>query len=500
MDAYTLVDPSTRKSMEAMLKTWKEPIPGSMENRPVFPIDVVKPIENALIKARTIFLQQQQEQARLRPMHALPPRPMSAQQDWARTGTPPQNQQLFAPPPQFDPRYGNPAAKPQYGIPPSPFPVPQQVATPQPGQGYPYPTPTPAMPPPQQQNPYSLAALLQAAGNFPSTPQAQPQPQPLPMMAPPSVPSPSVQAPPAGFSGLEALFGLPGFAQPGQAQPQYQQQATPLPQYTAPTYAQPAAVPIPPPYTQQPVLPNLASVLAQAQTNISTPTLPFASLDNAKSNVTLNDVQLTASSLKISRPYLLDALYNKLSSQCLTCGRRFGPDEAGRARKARHLDAHFRTNVRITDAQRRGISRSWYVDELDWIRSREVDDADEDIDTAAQGEGGAGVDAAAKVVADAGADIGAGGGGLGAVSGNAGAGAKAAKGEYYVPAPADAAVAAHACPICQEEFKTVWHDGAQEWVWMDAMAMAGKTYHASCVMDMARDRGSDVKGEVKAER
>ena len=170
----------------------------------------------------------------------------------------------------------------------------------------------------------------------------------------------------------------------------------------------------------------------------------------------------------------------------------------GRARKARHLDAHFRTNVRITDAQRRGISRSWYVDELDWIRSREVDDADEDIDTAAQGEGGAGVDAAAKVVADAGADIGAGGGG--GASGGAAAGAKAAKGEYYVPAPADAAVAAHACPICQEEFKTVWHDGAQEWVWMDAMVMAGKTYHASCVMDMARDRGSDVKGEVKGER
>jgi len=497
MDAYTLVDPNMRKSMEAMLKTWKEPIPGSMENRPVFPIDVVKPIENALIKARTIFLQQQQEQARLRPMHALPPRPMSAQQDWARTGTPPQNQQLFAPPPQFDPRYGTPAATPQYGIPPSPFPIPQQMATPQPGQGYPYPVPTPAVPSPQQQNPYSLAALLQAAGTLPTTP--QPQPPLLPMMAPPPPPTqPPAQPPMAGFTGLEALFGLPGFAQPGQPQPQFQQQATPVPQYIAPTPSQPTAFSIPPPFTQPPALPNLASVLAQAQTSISTPTLPFASL--SKSNATLNDVQLIASSLKISRPYLLDALYNKQSSQCLTCGRRFGPDEVGRARKARHLDAHFRTNVRITDAQRRGISRSWYVDELDWIRSREVDDADEDIDTAAQGEGGAGVDAAAKVVADAGADIGAGAGVPGGASGAAGAGTKAARGEYYVPAPADAAVAAHACPICQEEFKTVWHDGAQEWVWMDAMAMSGKTYHASCVMDMARDRGSDVKGEVKGER
>jgi len=68
--------------------------------------------------------------------------------------------------------------------------------------------------------------------------------------------------------------------------------------------------------------------------------------------------------------------------------------------------------------------------------------------------------------------------------------------EYYVKAPADAAVAHHACPICQEEFKTVWHDGAQEWVWMDAAVQGEKTYHASCLMEMARD-GND--GGLKSE-
>jgi len=80
MDAYTLVDGQTRKSMEAMLKTWKEPIFGSMEVRPVFPIDTTRRIENALIKARTAFVQQQQQQSRTqRQFHPLPPRPAELQ-------------------------------------------------------------------------------------------------------------------------------------------------------------------------------------------------------------------------------------------------------------------------------------------------------------------------------------------------------------------------------------------------------------------------------------
>lgn len=59
MEAYTQVDSNTRRSMEAMLKTWKEPVPGSMDPRPVFPPDTVRPIENALMKAKTAVLQNQ---------------------------------------------------------------------------------------------------------------------------------------------------------------------------------------------------------------------------------------------------------------------------------------------------------------------------------------------------------------------------------------------------------------------------------------------------------
>jgi pre-mRNA cleavage complex 2 protein Pcf11 len=75
MNAYTLVDTPVRKKLEEMLKTWKEPVPGSMDSRPVFPVDVTRPIENALIKARTAAVQLQQQQSRTQTGRiSVPPR------------------------------------------------------------------------------------------------------------------------------------------------------------------------------------------------------------------------------------------------------------------------------------------------------------------------------------------------------------------------------------------------------------------------------------------
>lgn len=107
MDAYTLVDGPTRKAMEGMLKTWKEPVPGSIDTRPVFSPDVTRAIENALIKARTVAIQHQQSQARSQrqslsggPVRGSPGIP------WRETPTPPQN--LARMPSQYAaPRYNN---------------------------------------------------------------------------------------------------------------------------------------------------------------------------------------------------------------------------------------------------------------------------------------------------------------------------------------------------------------------------------------------------------
>ena len=48
--------------MDAMLKTWKEPVPGSIDPRPVFPRETVQPLENAMIKVRATLEKIRQSQ------------------------------------------------------------------------------------------------------------------------------------------------------------------------------------------------------------------------------------------------------------------------------------------------------------------------------------------------------------------------------------------------------------------------------------------------------
>ena len=107
MEAYALVDTNVRRKMEEMLKTWKEPVPGSIDTRPVFPVDVTKPIESALFKAKTSAIQAQQEHERNQRQLFSRNRPSSAQpqQPYRNTPTPPNAiRQSFAPP-TYPPSY-----------------------------------------------------------------------------------------------------------------------------------------------------------------------------------------------------------------------------------------------------------------------------------------------------------------------------------------------------------------------------------------------------------
>lgn len=103
MDAYTLMDMQTRKAMEALLRTWKQGLPDSLDSRPVFPPDVTKEIENALIKYRTVALQHQQQQSRSQKQHMGPlPSRVPSETPWRNTPTPPQASTHYAP--SNDPR------------------------------------------------------------------------------------------------------------------------------------------------------------------------------------------------------------------------------------------------------------------------------------------------------------------------------------------------------------------------------------------------------------
>ncbi|KAK1775587.1 hypothetical protein QBC45DRAFT_335000 [Copromyces sp. CBS 386.78] len=211
-------------------------------------------------------------------------------------------------------------------------------------------------------------------------------------------------------------------------------------------------------------------------------------------------------------PHLINRLHEDLGPPCTQCGRRFGTDEEGRRKKTAHMDWHFRVHQRVTDAERRGQHRSWWVEQSDWVNSLEAIDIDHGhrSDAAPSGHGGSGgggsgVPGQDTLNYDDDVDDddydpeasfnnsyntnslypGGGAGGDHSGGGHASGKATARKGGKrgglnYIPVPEDSAKVNNMCPICQEKFEMKWLDEAQEWVWMDATKVGGRVYHASC--------------------
>ncbi|KAI8258950.1 hypothetical protein K4K58_002934 [Colletotrichum sp. SAR11_239] len=300
MEAYAAVDGQVRRKMDEMLRTWKEPVPGSLDKRPVFAPEVTQPIESALMKARTSALQAQQGRGRGRP-------------------------------------------------------------------GAPYrETPTP----PVERKPTSKCSAPTSSANGA-------------ICTPASI----VQCS-AAFSGPCLLAGMP-----------------------------------------RPPMPNM------------------------------NANQLDATALKQQyQPHLIASIYEQLGPQCTQCGRRFKTDEEGRKKKMAHMDWHFKAHQRLAEAEKRGQHRSWYVDNNDWLKSREAVDVDHPPST-------------------------------GDASSSPGKEKKEAK-PKYIPVPDASSRVNSVCPICQEKFENKWLDTAQEWVWLDTILVGNRAYHYSCHAEATQARGS----------
>ncbi|GAO18461.1 hypothetical protein UVI_02042250 [Ustilaginoidea virens] len=99
MESYAVVDGNVRRKMEEMLKTWKDPVPGSMDTRPVFSHELVRPIENALMKARAATMPQQ---------GPIPGRPRSSLLPHRDTPTPPGTRGPNGPPGPYPPQFAYP--------------------------------------------------------------------------------------------------------------------------------------------------------------------------------------------------------------------------------------------------------------------------------------------------------------------------------------------------------------------------------------------------------
>ena len=99
MSTYASVDERTRRRLDEMLQTWKHPVAGSLDTRPVFPLDITLPIDNGLLKARTAFVQQHQQQQFRAQQEMARGRGMSTPNNgYTNTPTPPQTRGHFPPP------------------------------------------------------------------------------------------------------------------------------------------------------------------------------------------------------------------------------------------------------------------------------------------------------------------------------------------------------------------------------------------------------------------
>ncbi|CEJ92505.1 hypothetical protein VHEMI08155 [[Torrubiella] hemipterigena] len=526
MESYAAVDNQIRKKMEDVLRTWKEPVPGSMDMRPVFSHELVRPIENALMKVRQASMPQQ---------NMMPGRPRPGMPMHRDTPTPPGMQGQPMPGQPFhggqQPYIRN---SPQpYGVAPGPFqPPPGGNHSPPPPPGssvenlesdiqtliaatrveaahrphdvtiqgrlralqdlqgvmrstnLPYdqlelirvkvaelasvtirqpPPQAPSPTPPPASAPVSLdallgqgalAALMARTGSNSQT--STPPAGVAALRSPPAAnmylpPAPPPAAPPAAapvsndamalLDKLRLAGMLPGAGNVGS------QGSTPPP----------AAMPAMPPS----IFPaNLASILAKANQNA------MAGAPGGGLNSTILKQEF--------RPDVINRLYDNLGPPCSQCGRRFRTDEEGRKKKTAHMDWHFKVHQRSAEAEKRGTHRSWYVDQEDWLKSREVVDSDHQV-------------AKEEVADDA---------------------SKAPAGPKYIAVPDPTSGINTVCPICQERFENKWLDTAQEWVWLDAVLVRNRAFHASCLAEASKDRDGGgprrtpdpVLGKRKAER
>ncbi|KAK5045032.1 hypothetical protein LTR84_010180 [Exophiala bonariae] len=545
MHAYSQVDTNVRRKLEEMLKTWREPVPGSLSTTPVFPISSTQTIVDNLNKFRAATAANPRYQAT--PVQGVPARVASAQQVYRQTPTPPQSAVQYPPtlPTHIRSPQPHPVTPIGSGQPYSQAPL-NSYAQPYPSQPNPYYQPPQQPPPttaPQFRNlstsqypvpstghanssssvdvqklhadiddlttdakiecathPMDQAAqrhlttlqtlkeildggstseqdlvnirntIMQQMSDKLATARQNSAAAPMSLQQQYSTPQPQIQHTQPPPIVMPSIFNTTNLAELLRATANQPPQHQTIPQssfYSQQSSGGPTALlsgmtpsPVPGAVTDNPLLAQLraSGLLSFVPTPPQGVTPPLSSLATFASEARI-EVTFTSAAIRIPRPHLVQTFINARPNQCSTCGRRFTSDEIGREKKAAHLDWHFKTKERMLEAEKRGQNRSWYVDERDWIGSKEYEDDAGLIDNNGTVANGAPVNAKKKV--------------------------------DFVKAPTDPIIRSLPCPIDQEPFKSEWSEEVQDFIWEDAIQVRGRYYHASCYAEVTKGRDKD---------
>ncbi|CAI7670976.1 hypothetical protein N7533_004879 [Penicillium manginii] len=502
MNAYATVDQATRRKLDEMLKTWKEPVPGSLDTRPVFPSDITRTIENALIRARTAAIERERPQVQINRGRGTPTGRSN------NNNTPPQG--TARPPPQHanngrsmhtsvgdlakfwttahayhtvisqtPPQGHHPveslnrdlealiaAARTNFAN--SPFDPASQARLKAllDLQGI---LQNQQLTPDQLKLVRDQISAMAASNTVPNVPVAAPPvPVPAPVSTPPAQPSSQPLQNLLNSSTLADLIKATANRQQPTPPPQIPNAFPTMPQIPVSSTPQPAENPLIAQLRARGLLPSHSAPPAMSSSGtppmggsmpfympgqpLSTPPAPTPPQAGAASMVPMK-----TAFMKFPRLNLVVTLYDAKSNKCGTCGRRFPTTAEGKEKKARHLDWHFKTNQRMVDASKRAQNRSWYVDERDWIKSREASDDSGPADTETTTDGEVGADGKAS---------------------------KQGPPKAWIRAPNDAKLRNTPCPICQEMFESTWSEDVQDWIWQDAIKVASRVYHASCYAEV----------------
>ncbi|KAF8988871.1 hypothetical protein BGZ52_005798 [Haplosporangium bisporale] len=192
-------------------------------------------------------------------------------------------------------------------------------------------------------------------------------------------------------------------------------------------------------------------------------------------------IDLNSQDIQRRRPAAVQVMYGTPPLQCNQCGYRCPKSADAQKKMDSHLDWHFRQNRRMKDKAKKSHSRSWLVGEEDWIHSREGD-----LSQSQQPvffDFGSGVNKTSKDEQALQEEIAA---MREQIVSETSLAQSLRGGDPEITQAMALNTITKGCSICKEKFIKVWNDTEEEWSYKNAVVVDKLIYHATCHADLVR--------------